>query len=118
MSTHEQRERTRLKVRRWRQKHADDERLRRAGTLRTGVGGRQPTFTVCEWTDATGVPVAVFVCRLPLPAVPDGLRIGNWLPCGLPLPRQLARALRDARLAQIQRWCCGGDWPGASNPPV
>ncbi len=106
MSTFEQREATRLRVREHRRKHAQRLRVERLRTV--GISdrtGRKPLYTCVEWVDGAGLPARVFACRVDdIPQPPAGVtESGRWLPPG-PMSKRLAETFVRFRLDQIRGW--------------
>jgi hypothetical protein len=105
----DQRERNRLKVARWRARHAN--RLAAEAEQRTGLSegncGR-PTYHVREWMDRDGLPVLVLVVKAgQQPDIPAGLTESTaWVPTW-PMNHRMAKRLRSFRLCQIVAWCGG-----------
>jgi hypothetical protein len=107
-----ERERNKLKQRRYRKRHASRLALERELQSAPRVRGRRPAYRVLEYCHAggelDGLPACVVVRRMDEPLdVPSGWRVSTRWVVSLALSLALARKLAAARRDEIYRWCGG-----------
>jgi hypothetical protein len=116
MTNDEKRERNRLKVARWRARHANEMAAKNEMTSDRGAGGgRRPMHYVREYVHDggqwDGLPAAVEIIRGAAVEVPAGLRLDSrWIP-HWPMSLRMAKRVRSFRLKQVIAWC------GGARPP-